>query len=539
MSLQIAFGLIGGLSLFVFGMQKMAEGLQSAAGDRLKRILEMFTSRPIIAVVTGALATVLVQSSSTTTVIVVGFVNAGLMNLAQAVGTIMGANVGTTITAQIVSFDIYAVALPVIGIGGLINFLSRRKLYKYIGLSILGFGLLIYGMSIMSDSISPLRDHQFFLDMLVSFSKYPLLGILAGTLFTFLVQSSSATTGLVIAFSLQGLIDLPSGIAIILGANVGTCITAMLAAIGTTLAAKRAAVAHLFFNLIGVIIFTLFLRPFVNLVQYTDSNVTRQIANAHTVFNLTNTVVLFPFITPFVKFIRKIVPGEEPELQQKPLYLDRNILHSPAALIAATKEIMRMCDISLNMLRNAYHSFIDKDEKLIADVTYKEDIINEVEKQIITYLTEASGNPWTDKQQRRITNLLHSVHDIERVGDLSMNIIELSQSRIDHNLALSETAINELEKIFNKVESIYIRAIEVLRNEDYEKAKELIPEDDIVDQMEISFRDSHIKRLNEGRCHPESGVLFLDLISNLERIADHANNLAEAVTGDLLAPIQK
>lgn len=536
MTIQIFFGLIGGLGLFLFGMQKMAEGLQNAAGDRLRQILELFTSKPIIAVFTGALATVLVQSSSTTTVMVVGFVNAGLMNLTQAIGTIMGANIGTTITAQIVSFNIFVVALPAIGFGGIVNFLSRKRFPKYMGLGILGFGMLILGMDIMGTAVNPLREFPPFLDMLVTFGQTPILGVLAGAAFTLLVQSSSATTGLVIAFSLQGLIGLDSAIALILGANIGTCITAILASLGTGLTARRAAVAHVLFNMFGVILFMILLKPFTHIVALTSTNITRQIANAHTIFNVTNTILLFPFIKHFANMVHRIVPGEEAVIDLKPQYLDENMLNSPAALIAVTKETLRMAEISKEMLHDAFHSFVKGDEKLIENVLRKEEVVNILEKEIIIYLTKAGVNPWTDKQHKQITNLLHSAHDIERVGDLSCNIVELSQSKINHKLNISEIAINELQVMYDKVESIYNRAIKVLRSEKVDEAYQLIREDDVVDQMEKNYRESHINRLNEGKCHPESGVLFLDLVSNLERVADHANNLAEAVTGALLEP---
>ncbi len=535
MSLEIGFGLIGGLGLFLFGMAKMSEGLQNAAGDKLKRILELFTSRPIIAILTGALATMLIQSSSSTTVMVVGFVNAGLMNLTQAVGTIMGAAIGTTVTAQIVAFDIRDFALPLIGIGAIMNLMSRRKAVQYIGLAILGFGMLFFGMFIMSQSISPLKEYEPFVNMLVSFGRNPVLGVIAGTIFTVIIQSSSATTSLIIALSLQGLIDIPSGIALILGANIGTCITALLASIGTNVTAKRAAISHVVFKIAGVIVFLLLLKPFISVVTHTGVSVARQLANAHTLFIVANTIIFFPLINHFVRFIEWLIPGEEHGPGIKPQYLDRNILHTPAALIAATKEALRMCDISMEMLRESFQAFIKGDPKLIEKVMVKEETLNLLEKEIIVYLTQAADNPWTHRQHRKITNLLHSVHDVERVGDLSTNIAELADERIQHHISFSETAIDELNTMYSKVESVYARAIEVLRTERVEDAESLILEDDEIDELEKLYRETHIQRLNEGKCHPEAGVLFLDVISTLERIADHGNNLAEAVTGALMA----
>lgn len=536
MSITIALQLLGGLGLFLFGIAKMAEGMQNAAGDKLKRILELFTSRPTIAILTGALATMILQSSSSTTVMVVGFVNAGLMNLTQAVGTIMGANIGTTITAQIVAFKITDIALPLIGIGAILNFLSRRKTVQNIGLGILGFGMLFYGMEIMSGSIAPLREYEPFINMLVRFGQNPLLGVLAGALFTLIIQSSSATTGVAIALSLQGLIDLPSGIALTLGANIGTCITALLASIGTSVTAKRAAVAHVMFNFFGAVLFLVLIKPFASIVAHTGSTVARQLANAHTIFNVTNTVLLFPFINQFVALIERIIPGEDYGPGTKPQFLDRNILHTPAAIIAATRETLRMCDISLEMLNESFQSFLTGDQDLMESVLVKEETINKLEREIVSYLTAAADNPWTPKQHQKITSLIHSAHDVERVADLSTNIVELAQAKSKHYVKLSDTAVEELQTMFAKVESIYARAIEVLRTEKVKAAENLIAEDDEVDRMEKEFRDSHIRRLNEGKCHPEAGVLYLDVISTLERVADHGTNLAEAVTGALLVP---
>jgi phosphate:Na+ symporter len=536
MSITIALQLLGGLGLFLFGIAKMAEGMQNAAGDKLKRILELFTSRPTIAILTGALATMIVQSSSSTTVMVVGFVNAGLMNLTQAVGTIMGANIGTTITAQIAAFKITDIALPLIGIGAILNFLSRRKAVQNIGLGILGFGMLFYGMEIMSGSIAPLREYEPFINMLVRFGQNPLLGVLAGALFTLIIQSSSATTGVAIALSLQGLIDLPSGIALTLGANIGTCITALLASIGTSVTAKRAAVAHVMFNFFGAVLFLVLIKPFASIVAHTGSTVARQLANAHTIFNVTNTVLLFPFINQFVALIERIIPGEDYGPGTKPQFLDRNILHTPAAIIAATRETLRMCDISLEMLNESFQSFLTGDQDLMESVLVKEETINKLEREIVSYLTAAADNPWTPKQHQKITSLIHSAHDVERVADLSTNIVELAQAKSKHYVKLSDTAVEELQTMFAKVESIYARAIEVLRTEKVKAAENLIAEDDEVDRMEKEFRDSHIRRLNEGKCHPEAGVLYLDVISTLERVADHGTNLAEAVTGALLVP---
>ncbi|HHT68257.1 MAG TPA: Na/Pi cotransporter family protein, partial [Firmicutes bacterium] len=357
-SVTIIVGLFGGLGLFLLGIQLLGDGLQKAAGDRMRRILELFTSKPIKAVLTGAAVTALLQSSSTTTVMIVGFVNSGLMTLTQAVGTIMGANIGTTITAQIVSFNIYSLAYPLIAVGALLYYFSKRKMKRYAGKGMLGFGLLLLGLSTMSTSVSPVREYEPFLQLLVTIGDRPLLGILAGALFTAVVQSSSATTGLVIAFSWQGIVSLPAGLALIAGANLGTCITVVLASLNAPITAKRVALSHVLFNLSGVLLFVIFRRPFTNLVFATGTTVARQIANAHTFFNVLTTVILFPLLPRFVRLVSSIVPGDDSELEARPKYLDDRLVDTPGALISAQREALRMGTIAVEMVEQAVSAFI-------------------------------------------------------------------------------------------------------------------------------------------------------------------------------------
>ncbi len=523
--ITMVIGMLGGLGLFLFGMEIMAEGLQKAAGERLRNILELFTSRPAAAVLTGAVATVFLQSSSTTTVMVVGFVNSGLMTLSQAVGTIMGANIGTTITAQIVSFDIYALALPLIALGSGINFFGKKKMHRYIGTGVLGFGLLLLGLSTMSSAVYPLRSYEPFLNALVYLGNRPFLGILAGMLFTVLVQSSSATTGLVIAFSLQGIISLSAGLVLVVGANIGTCITALLAALGASVTARRAALSHVLFNVFGVVLFLVFRAPFTRLVALTGTSVTRQIANAHTLFNVINTLLLFPFLTPFVKLVTALVPGEDLVIERRPKYLDRRVVHSPAALLGARRETIRMAKIAIEMVGEAVESFIRGDSRLVPQIEQKEEVVNDLEKAITAYLAEASQEPLNPVQARQLTNLMHIVNDVERMGDHAINIKDLAVERTDHSLEMSEDAAGDLEIMCQTVVRICEDAVSALQHNNIQQAVRLAQEDDVVDEMEKRYR------VNEGRCHPEAGVLFLDVVSKLERVGDHANNIAEAVAG--------
>ena len=526
--------LLGGLGLFLFGMQLMASGMQKAAGDRLRKILEVLTSKPIVAVLTGIVVTVLVQSSSTTTVMVVGFVNAGLMTLHQAVGTILGANIGTTVTILLVSFKVNAIVFPAIGIGAALNFFGKRRTYKYIGQAILGFGLLFLGMTTMSDGMKPLRELPYFIDVMKSFGETPLLGVLIGTLFTAAIQSSSAASGVIVALTLQNLITLPAAVALILGSNIGTCITALLASIGASLSARRAAIAHLVFNVFGVFIAMILFRPFTEVVMETATNVTRQTANAHIMFNVGNTLLVLPFFKYFVSLITTLVPGEETVIDMGPKYLDKRILKTPAVAIGGVRqECLRMANLAREMVGESLQVFLREDRKLMQHVLQKEELVDSLEKEITTYLAELAQHSLTIEQSQIITGLMHTVNDLERIGDHAQNIIHLAEIKMEEGLRFTEKATEELQEMYSKVDDMLVKAIEAFKNEDEELANAVIEQDDVVDFMERTLRKSHIARINEKICFPPSGVIYLDVISNFERIADHATNFAQVVLGEV------
>ncbi|HBN97001.1 MAG TPA: sodium:solute symporter [Firmicutes bacterium] len=527
--ITIVIGLFGGLGLFLLGIQMLADGLQKAAGERMRRILELFTSKPLKAVLTGAAVTALLQSSSTTTVMIVGFVNSGLMTLTQAVGTIMGANIGTTITAQIVSFNIYSLAYPLIALGALFYYFSKKKMKRYGGMGILGFGLLLLGLSTMSTSVSPVREYEPFLQLLVTIGDRPILGILAGALFTAVVQSSSATTGLVIAFSWQGILSLPAGLALIVGANLGTCITVVLASLNSPVTAKRAALSHVLFNLAGVILYLVFRRPFTSLILMTGGTVARQIANAHTLFNVLATLITFPLLPTFVKLVTAIVPGDQAVLEVKPKFLDDRLIHTPGALISAQKEALRMGTLAVDMVEQAVLAFVEGEIDHLHEIEQREEVVNSLETAITSYLAKANQHSMNENEAREIVNLMHIVNDIERMADHAINIAELADVRTTGKHELSEAARDDLQKMFGEVDRISRAVLEALGDRDVEKATCLIGEDDKVDDLEKRYRCNHIERLNQGLCRPDVGVLFLDAVSNLERVADHAHNIAEAV----------
>lgn len=527
--LRIIVGLVGGLGLFLLGIDLMGEGLQKAAGERMRRFLELFTSNPLTAVATGAIVTALLQSSSTTTVMIVGFVNSGLMTLAQAAGTIMGSNIGTTITAQLVSFDIYSFALPFIGISALVHFFARKKILRHVGLGFLGFGLLLLGLGTMSSSVHPIREYEGFLNLLVTFGNLPLLGILAGAVFTIMLQSSAATTGLVIAFVSQGIMGLPAALAVIVGANLGTCFTVILASVGANITAKRAALSHVLFNTFGVLLFIIFRNPFIKTIMFTSDTVARQVANAHTLFNIITALILFPLLPYFVKAVIALVPGEDEIISVKPKFLDRRTLHTPAAVLSAQQEAVRMGEVALVMVERAIESFLEADLSPLEQIEQREELVNALEKEITAYLAEANQYSMDEAQARALTNLMHIVNDIERIGDHAINMVELTTLLNEGDWKISEAASEDLRSMYEVVSRISREAIEALLHHDEGRARRLIADDDLVDELEKRYRINHIERLNEGACNPEVGVLFLDAVSNLERIADHAVNIAEAV----------
>lgn len=532
-AVQVLLGVAGGLGLFIFGMKLMAEGLQKAAGDRLRRILELLTFNRYIAAFTGIIITILVQSSSTTTVMVVGFVNAGLMTLTQAVGTIIGANIGTTVTAQIIAFKITELALPCIAVGVFMSFFVRRRVYRNVGQAVLGFGFLFLGLTFMGDNLSSLRNYPVFINMLATLGQYRLLGIVAGALFTVMVQSSSASTATILVLASNGILELDSALALVLGTNVGTCVTAILASIDTSLTARRAAVAHVLFNLIGAVLFYFLLTPFTQLVAATSGDLARQVANGHLIFNVANTLLFLPFVSWFVQFIIRLVPGEEEDYYPGPQYLDRRMMSTPSvALGAAEKEIGRMAGIALEMIDAAMDILLKNAADLIRHVERREDIVDQLEKEIAVYLAELTHQAITHDQSRQVAIYHHAVNDIERIGDHAENIAVLCQGKIEDNLPFSEAAVEEIRDMYNKVRNISAKAVAAYRAKNHALAREVLLDDDEIDRLEKRLRQRHIRRIKEGRCYPPSGVIYLDILSNFERIGDHATNIAQVVLGE-------
>ena len=523
----ITFAVIGGLALFLYGLSLLSGGLQKVAGHRLRLVLEKLTNRPVKGIFVGLFITATIQSSSITTVTLLGLINSGLMSLEQAVGVVLGAEIGTTVTAQIISFKIGSMFFPLIAVGFFLFFFGKKDKYKQLGQIILGFGILFLGMHTMSSTLRPLRDNDFLIKTLTNFGKVPGLGIIAGAVFTGIIQSSSATTGLVIAMGKENIINLNSAIPIILGANIGTCVTALIASIGSSLSAKRAAMSHLMFNVIGVLLFFPFLKHFAQLVSLTSLELPRQIANAHTIFNTTMTCIMLPATGFLIALVKKMVPGEEIRADKGIMYLDDKLLYTPSIAIGqAKKETMRMAAIVSEMLNNSEKALLTGEKKFILPVLKNEESVDELDNMIESYLTKISHRSLSQEQSREIAILVHSISDIERVADHTHNIAELVEYMKKEKIKFSKTAIEELKEIFDAAKQSYTEAINVLSTKDAELAQKVLDLEVVVDHMQKELEKNHFERLKKGICKAEAGPIYLDIIRNLERVSDHAHNIA-------------
>lgn len=532
--MNIVISLIGGLGLFLYGMSLMGEGLQKSAGDKLKKIIELLTSNVVMGVLVGTVVTGIIQSSSATTVMVVGFVNAGIMNLSQAIGVIMGANIGTTVTAQLVSFNLEGIAPIALGIGILFYLFTSNQKTKHLSEILIGLGILFTGMEFMKDAVAPLAEYKAFTDALLYFSKNPVLGILAGFAITGIVQSSSASMGMLIALASQGILPLSSALPILYGDNIGTCVTSLLSSVGASRNARRAAVMHLSFNVIGTIIFMLVLnKPISAIVTHFDpTDTARQIANAHTLFNLTNVIILLPFSKYIVKLANRLIPIKETESEivNNTKYLDERMFSTPSIALGNTvQEVVRMGHKATNSLEHSIAGFLNKSNEDINKAFESEKVVNKLQKDILNYLLKLSKEPLRDDERFRTDLLFNTVNDIERVSDHAENIAELAMSVKEMNISFSDSAIREIYEIYNKTITNFKDALIVLDVKDFELANKVLEVENEVNYLEKTFRNSHMIRLNNGSCTIDAGVLYLDLLTNLERISDHSTNIVKQV----------
>ena len=534
---EMLFEFFGGLGIFLFAIKYMGDGLQKAAGDRLRDILDRYTTNPFMGVLVGIIVTVLIQSSSGTTVITVGLVSAGFMNLRQAIGVIMGANIGTTVTAFIIGFDVAEYALPIMAVGAFLIFFFKTNKVQNIGEVIFGFGGLFLGLELMSGGMKPLREMTAFTDFTLSMSDHPILGVIAGTLFTLIVQSSSATVAILQGLYSENLLSLSGSLPVLFGDNIGTTITAVLASLGASITAKRAAAAHVLFNVVGTVIFMLLLIPFTLYIEWIsgvlDLESKMQIAFAHGSFNVANTIIQFPLIGAWAYVVTKFIPGDDLIVEFKPKHLDVNFIdQSPSLAIGQAKEeILNMGLLSVQGLETTY-SFLKTKNKREAEIAYQlEDALNNLDQKITDYLVKVSAHPLSVQDSSRHNMLMDTVRDVERIGDHFENIIELIEYQEVNKIILTEDALVDVSEMFEITIDTVKKAINALDTNDDELARTVSEQENIIDRMERKYRKNHILRVNEGRCTGQAGINFVEILSNLERIGDHASNIADAVLG--------
>lgn len=536
--LALVTGLCGGLGLFLYGMHIMASGLQKAAGSKLKKVLEMLTKNRIIGILVGALVTAVIQSSSATTVMVVGFVNAGLMNLTQAVGIIMGANIGTTITGWIVSSAEFlktdTLAPIAVFIGAAMILFCKKTKMKQVGEIIIGFGVLFIGIEMMSSGVKPLAELEGFKLAFQQFGKNPILGVCVGMIVTAIIQSSSASVGILLALSFNGLVTWDAAVYIIMGQNIGTCATALLSGLGASKNAKGAAYIHLLFNVIGSVVFSVIAFIFFTLNPVFGNNVITPywISVVHTGFNFANTLIMFPFANGLVKLAEIMCRSSKGKVDEdsEVLHLDDRLLNSPSIAIASCiKEIVHLGNMANKNLVLACDTVISKNTSAIEKIYEREGKIDNLTKAITQFLVKLCNTDITTEENDYITSLFHTVHDIERIGDHCENLAEFTETLISDDIDFSDSAKTELTEMFTETEKCVRNSIIALEDNDIDFAEKVIKEEERVDGLEKSLRQKHIDRLTANLCSPMVGVVYLDILTNMERVSDLALNVAQVV----------
>lgn len=522
---------MGGLGLFLYGMKLMGDGLELAAGSRLRKMLEKLTTNRYLGALVGLVVTGIIQSSTAVSVMVVGFVNAEIMTLSQAIGVIMGANIGTTVTSILLSFKISTYAPIAIFIGAFMVVLCKKNNHKYVGQIIAGFGILFFGMSTMSGGLEPLADSPFFKDILTSVSN-PFVGILVGVIFAAAIQSSSASVGVLQALGAVGALALPNAVYIIYGLNIGACSTAVISSIGATKAARRTAMAHVIFNTLGTILFTVItlLTPFISWVQQCTDYVPLQISIVHIVFNVLCTLLFLPMSNLLTKLACIIIPGEDETKEACRLkYIDSRLLQTPPIAVSqVTKEIERMGNLAKKNFALAMDALLKKDTAIIENVEANEDVIDYLNQEITTYLVKINGLNLEDSDRVMIGSYYHVVSDMERIGDHCENICELAAMEIAKGESFSETALKEIAQMQKLVSSIIENSLFMFSTRQYDKKmiKLISNTEQEIDNCTSLYKDNHIERLSNGECDATVGTLFMELLTNLERIADHSTNIA-------------
>ncbi len=542
---SIIIPFIGGLAMFIYGMNIMADGLQNAAGSKMKKILEVLTQNKLMGIALGALVTAIIQSSSATTVMVVGFVNAGLMNLSQAISVIMGANIGTTITGWLVSagewakmFSPSTLAPIAVMVGVIITLVGKKQKSKDIAAIVIGFGILFIGMNTMSDAVKPLRESEVFKTAFISMGANPFMGILAGAGVTAIIQSSSASQGILLSLASAGLVPTNAAVFIIMGQNIGTCVTAILSSVGASKNAKCVGTMHLLFNITGTILFSaIAMIVFANADPAMGQGIITmtQISAIHTAFNIGTTVILIPLSGIIIKLamkingITEIVTEDETQL----VHLDKRMMSTPSVAVEGAKlETIRLGRMAKENLTLAIETLKNHDEDKIAAVKQKEQVINKVCDSVSEYLVELCMHHLNDKDNEMVTSLLNTISDMERIGDHADNVVELADAMRTEGIVFSEMALTELDEMSKKTLASYENAIKALELDEVSYAVKTAFLEDEVDKMEKALRAGHITRLANAECSVNAGIRFIDLLGNLERVSDHAMNIAQVVLNE-------
>ncbi|MCG2776554.1 MAG: Na/Pi cotransporter family protein [Desulfobacterales bacterium] len=553
----VIFQSLGGLGLFLFGMKIMSEGLQKVAGKKMRQILALVSNNRFVGCGVGAIVTSVIQSSSATTVMLVSFVDAGLMTLTQAIGVILGANIGTTVTAQLIAFKITNYALPAIAAGVLLKFFIGRRKWIYIGDVLLGFGLVFFGLATMQAGFAPLKENPAFIDLFTKFNADNLGGILlcvlVGTVLTMILQSSSATVGITMALAMQGLLTFEASVALILGDNIGTTITAELASVGANISAHRTARAHTLFNVIGVINIIIFFPLFVKLIVWLTSsllglgppdliiggekpNIARYIANSHTMFNVVNALFFLLVLPYLVKMAIWLTPGKKEEEKLDEIrhikYLDTKFVDIPSAAIEqARAEITRMGKAAQVMYYDVIHSLKERDLKELSKWRGREDALDNLQREITQFLVSVMQKPISPEESKEVASLIRMVNNVERFGDAIENIAELIEDLIEQDLYLSERAVTDYEKISDEVSKFLSLVINAMRHEDSEIMPNAQEIEDKINSMEQEMKEGHLVRLERGVCTVEPGLIFEDMLTAFEKMGDFCYNIAQAVAG--------
>ena len=537
---SIILAFIGGLGMFIYGMQIMAQGLENAAGSKMKSLLEVLTKNKFFGVLLGAFITAVIQSSSATTVMVVGFVNAGIMNLTQAMGVIMGANIGTTVTGWLVSSVEWAKALspaniaPVaVMIGVIVMLTGKRRSTKDISSIIVGFGILFIGITTMSDAVEPLQQSEAFCNLFVTLGHSPFLGIVAGALVTAVIQSSSASVGILQSLAAAGLVPFNAAVYIIMGQNIGTCVTAIMSSIGAKKTAKTAAVMHLLFNIIGTIIFSVVAIVFFKVINpgFGEGLITQtEISTVHTIFNIGTTILLFPVSDWIIKLAKKLEREDSDDVDEGQVLLDDRMLETPSiALQSTVSEMVRMGHVVRGTMDRTRDVLITKKREEIEKIREEETIADGLCKGITEYAIKLNTLSINEKEHQEVASILQIVSDIERVSDYCENISEFAENLKDQKASFSEIAREEIQQMEDVCIDCFRYAIEALEERSKEKAMKVIEKESQADELEIALRTAHMKRLARNECSTESGIVFLDALVCLERISDHARNIAEEI----------